>query len=196
MIQIILSRYNFGILLDKKNIIQLFLLILKKLKDNDSFDIEYRARVNGVIKWHKITFSSIVSGTEILVGTVELNNEILYEHVKENILEDYYGIYIIDLDNNIVSSVKTTKSFTREIHGECYSKSFINFINGLKEEDVKFFGITIVPEKEMLLILAEKSKEKDILDAIKNLPCLQSKGSGITYCIDVNDFAPLGTNQK
>lgn len=65
-----------------------------------------------------------------------------------------------------------------------------------KEEDVKFFGITIVPEKEMLLILAEKSKEKDILDAIKNLPCLQSKGSGITYCIDVNDFAPLGTNQK
>lgn len=65
-----------------------------------------------------------------------------------------------------------------------------------KEEDEKFFGITIVPEKEMLLILAEKSKEKDILEAVRSLPCLQSKGSGISYCIDVNDFSPLGISQK
>lgn len=65
-----------------------------------------------------------------------------------------------------------------------------------REDDAKFFGITIVPEKEMLLILAEKSKADAILDAVRSLPCLQTKGTGITYCIDVNDFAPLGTPRK
>ena len=65
-----------------------------------------------------------------------------------------------------------------------------------REEDEKFFGITIVPEKEMLLILAEKSKADAILEAVRSLPCLQAKGTGITYCIDVNDFAPLGTAGK
>ena len=62
------------------------------------------------------------------------------------------------------------------------------------EEDVKFFGITIVPEKEMLIILAEKEKEESILEAIRTLPCLQEKGSGITFCSDVNNFTTLGKN--
>lgn len=61
-----------------------------------------------------------------------------------------------------------------------------------KEDDVKFFGITIVPEKEMLLILAEKDKTNAIVDAVKALPCLSAKGSGVTYCIDVESFSTLG----
>ena len=36
-----------------------------------------------------------------------------------------------------------------------------------KEEDVKFFGITLVPEKEMLLIVAENAKAPAILEAIQ-----------------------------
>lgn len=63
-----------------------------------------------------------------------------------------------------------------------------------KEEDVSFFGIQIVPEKEMLIILAEKSQENAILEAIRTLPCLQEKGTGITFCSDVNNFTTLGSN--
>ena len=63
-----------------------------------------------------------------------------------------------------------------------------------KEEDVSFFGIQIVPEKEMLIILAEKSQETAILEAIRTLPCLQKKGTGITFCSDVNNFTTLGSN--
>ena len=63
-----------------------------------------------------------------------------------------------------------------------------------KEEDVSFFGIQIVPEKEMLIILAEKSQETAILEAIRTLPCLQEKGTGITFCSDVNNFTTLGSN--
>lgn len=61
-----------------------------------------------------------------------------------------------------------------------------------KEDDVKFFGITIVPEKEMLLILADKEKAPVIVEAVKSLPCLAAKGSGVTYCIDVESFQTLG----
>ncbi len=65
-----------------------------------------------------------------------------------------------------------------------------------KAEDVTFFGITIVPEKEILLILVEKGKSSLIINAIKNLDCLSGPGSGIAYCSDVVDFVQLGKELK
>ena len=58
--------------------------------------------------------------------------------------------------------------------------------------DVKFFGVQIVPEKELLVILAPEERADAILDAVKALPCLAQKGSGIVYSIPVRDFAVLG----
>lgn len=65
-----------------------------------------------------------------------------------------------------------------------------------KTTDVSFFGITIVPEKEILLILVEKGQASAILEAIKNLDCLSAPGSGIAYCSEVSDFIQLGKNSK
>lgn len=61
-----------------------------------------------------------------------------------------------------------------------------------KQEDVKFFGISIVPEKEILLIVSEKDKSKAILDAIKALDCFSTPGSGICFSTDVDKFTILG----
>ncbi|MBQ3059563.1 MAG: P-II family nitrogen regulator [Desulfovibrio sp.] len=61
-----------------------------------------------------------------------------------------------------------------------------------REEDVKFFGITIVPEKEFLMILAARDAAPGILDAIRQTPCLNEPGIGIAFCLDVEDFFPLG----
>lgn len=61
-----------------------------------------------------------------------------------------------------------------------------------KEEDVKFFGITIVPEKEYLLILAAKDEAPAILEAIRATPCLAERGMGIAFCMNVERFAALG----
>ncbi|MBQ3712746.1 MAG: P-II family nitrogen regulator [Spirochaetia bacterium] len=61
-----------------------------------------------------------------------------------------------------------------------------------KQEDVKFFGITIVPEKEILLIVAEKDKSSDIMDAIKAMDCFATPGSGIVFTSDVDNFTILG----
>jgi len=60
------------------------------------------------------------------------------------------------------------------------------------EEDVKFFGLTLVPEKELLMILASREESAAILEAVSNLPCLTSPGLGIAFCMDVERFMPLG----
>lgn len=60
------------------------------------------------------------------------------------------------------------------------------------EEDSSFFGITIVPEKEMLMILARKNESEPILDAVRNCSCLSTPGMGIVFCMPVENFFPLG----
>lgn len=57
-----------------------------------------------------------------------------------------------------------------------------------REEDVKFFGITIVPEKELVLILAEQEKAPRILEAIRATPLPDRTRHGIAFCIGRGTF--------
>lgn len=61
-----------------------------------------------------------------------------------------------------------------------------------KEGDEKFFGMEIVPEKEMLMILVPSAKKNEILDAVKSLPCFEKAGSGIIFSNEVESFSVLG----
>jgi len=61
-----------------------------------------------------------------------------------------------------------------------------------KEGDAKFFGMEIVPEKEMLMILVPTDKADAIVKAIQDLPCFQVAGSGIVFCNQAMDFTLLG----
>ena len=60
------------------------------------------------------------------------------------------------------------------------------------EEDVKFFGITLVPEKEVLMIVAGKGNVDAILTAIREVPTLNEPGGGIVYSMNVEQFVLLG----
>ena len=60
------------------------------------------------------------------------------------------------------------------------------------KEDVKFFGITLVPEKEVLMIVAEKAGVEPILAAIRSVPTLSEPGGGIVYTQNVEQFIMLG----
>jgi len=70
--------------------------------------------------------------------------------------------------------------------------TILNAMGTAKEGDEKFFGITIVPEKEMLLLIVDDSLLEKVFSAVQNLPCLAQPGSGIIYSSDVSDFAMLG----
>lgn len=60
------------------------------------------------------------------------------------------------------------------------------------EEDVSFFGITLVPEKEMLLIMAERPSAATIIRAIQALPALAEPGGGVVFTVNVEKFSLLG----
>ena len=61
-----------------------------------------------------------------------------------------------------------------------------------KEDDAAFFGMKIVPEKEMLMILVPAEKKAAIVEAITALPCFAQAGSGIIFCNEAQDFTLLG----
>ncbi len=61
-----------------------------------------------------------------------------------------------------------------------------------KKEDEKFFGITIVPEKEQLLICAENEKAEQIKKAIKELEILHKPGMGVMFSLPIEEYINLG----
>lgn len=64
------------------------------------------------------------------------------------------------------------------------------------EADVKFFSICLVPEKEMLMIIAETETVSDILKAINSVPNIRQPGGGVVFHINVERFMPLGGASK
>ncbi len=60
------------------------------------------------------------------------------------------------------------------------------------EEDVKFFGISLVPEKEMLHIVTSREKADAIVAAVNAIPNLCAPGGGIVYRMNVEEFITLG----
>jgi len=60
----------------------------------------------------------------------------------------------------------------------------------LREDDVQFFGVTLVAEKELLLIVAEKDVAENILNAVKKLSVFKKAGGGIIYTTEVKRFIP------
>ena len=68
----------------------------------------------------------------------------------------------------------------------------INARGTAREDDAKFFGVHIVPEKDMLVIVVEHDKKEAVLTAIKEVKCLKEPGMGIAFSSPVTDFELLG----
>ena len=60
------------------------------------------------------------------------------------------------------------------------------------EQDVKFFGSPLVPEKEILMIVMEKSRAEAVRKEISQMEILNKKGMGIMFSVPVRDFVNLG----
>lgn len=68
----------------------------------------------------------------------------------------------------------------------------INARGTAREDDAKFFGVHIVPEKDMLIIVVEHEKKEAVLSAINEVKCLKEPGMGIAFTNKVSDFTMLG----
>lgn len=65
-----------------------------------------------------------------------------------------------------------------------------------REGDSTFFGVEIVPEKEMLMILVPQEKRQAIVEAVSSLACFEKAGSGIIFSNEAKGFKLLGKNQS
>lgn len=65
-----------------------------------------------------------------------------------------------------------------------------------KEGDSTFFGVEIVPEKEMLMILVPQDKKEAVVNAVSSLACFEKAGSGIIFCNQADGFKLLGATSQ
>ena len=60
------------------------------------------------------------------------------------------------------------------------------------EYDAIFCGVHLVPEKEILFIVAEEETVDEIKKRISSMDCLCEKGMGVMFSVPVSDFSILG----
>ena len=88
---------------------------------------------------------------------------------------------------------KTDERVLKEKMAEAYRV----YQRNIREADHLVYELTKgargdVPEKELLLILADAALADAVVDAVRALPCFAEKGSGIAFRVPVRDFAALG----
>ena len=67
----------------------------------------------------------------------------------------------------------------------------INARGQAHEGAVKFFGISVQDEKELILILSSREKKVSIMRAVSETHGLNSKASGIVFSLPVDDVMGL-----
>ena len=60
-----------------------------------------------------------------------------------------------------------------------------------RENEAAFFGISIHPEKEILMMVVEKSIRDNVLNALYKQMGMDKKAQGITFSLPVSDVAGL-----
>jgi nitrogen regulatory protein PII len=60
-----------------------------------------------------------------------------------------------------------------------------------KNDEADFLGVAIQPEKDMVLILAERSMRHDLIRAIADGAGLKTEGAGVSFAMPVSDVAGL-----
>jgi len=60
-----------------------------------------------------------------------------------------------------------------------------------REKEAAFFGITIEPEKEILMMVVEKAIRDNVLNTLYSRMGMGEKAQGIVFCLPVTDVAGL-----
>ena len=69
--------------------------------------------------------------------------------------------------------------------------TIINARGVAKEKEATFFGITVHPEKEILMMVVEKTIRDKVLNAMYTHMGLDKKAQGIVFALPVSDVAGL-----
>ncbi|MBQ3825742.1 MAG: transcriptional regulator [Spirochaetaceae bacterium] len=101
-----------------------------------------------------------------------------------------------DCDNTMITVI-VNKGYADDVMAAARSAgagggTVVNARGTARETDARFFGMHIVPEKDMLIMVVPADKKKAVINAIENVKCLKEPGMGIAYSSAVEDFTTLG----
>jgi len=157
------------------------LIIIEEEKEKDVFSEILKVTVNKK-KRFGIIFT-LDAGSFIKAGKKQKDNEGEKYMDKEN---DYQMI------NIIVNKGLAEEAMAAARKAGAGGGTIIGARGTAKEGDAKFFGMEIVPEKEMLMILVPTDKKDDVIKAVTELSCFSKAGSGIVFCNGAQNFTMLG----
>lgn len=137
-------------------------------------------------KFGGIAFMLDVSGMLVrLVNTSEASGTL--PQTRRDTMESGYTLLTVIVNNGYADDV-----MAKARQAGAKGGTIITARGTASEEDVKFFGITLVPEKEVLMIVADKDGVEPILAAIRTVPTLAEPGGGIVYSMNVEELVVLG----
>ena len=118
-------------------------------------------------------------------------------HRKEDLAVEKGGLNMSQNLTHDVINVIVNRGFADDVMDAARKAgagggTVINARGTAREDDERFFGMHIVPEKEMLIIVVEHANKDKVMSAIQNLECLSEPGSGIVYTLPAESFEPLG----
>lgn len=64
------------------------------------------------------------------------------------------------------------------------------------QDEVKFLGITLHPDKEIVFILTDRESRNQIMEAIKSNSGLTTEGAGIIFSLPVDSVLGLGASNN
>lgn len=65
-----------------------------------------------------------------------------------------------------------------------------------RDNEAAFYGITVQPEKEILMMVVEKSERDAVLNALYKEMGMAKKAKGIVFSLPVSDVAGLAQKQE
>jgi len=173
--------HYFGLSEIKKNI--LVSVIPEKLESKLLYDLHKKLEMhepgNGIAFTIKITsasryLSNLYKDVKIMEEEYTMNNEKEYELIILIVLEGYSSL--------AMDAAKRVGAF---------GGTLIHGIGLGSKEATKFLGITIEPEKDVVLILVDKDSKKKVMKEVSDAVGLSHDGRGICFSLPVDDVVGL-----
>ena len=112
-----------------------------KSAQTGAYTVEYRTSLpDGSLHWNELSVTLIGQSDKLIVGMKDRDTEILLRKVRESLLNNYIGLYIVNLHGNDMKILKGTGGF-EQYEGKIvpWRETMQMFSAGLEGEDKVFF---------------------------------------------------------
>ena len=168
--------------------------ILARLRLGRSYSIEFRANIDGFPQWHHMHVRSL-PGDRALVGIIRDDIRILVRQVSQELIGSFIGLYILDLENDQIKTIKASSIMRDKPEVMSYSEMKRVFCENYQGETREFFEHIgkvdslrewFVAEKSLMYIYESQDGDGGIWKKMELRPMTYYKGRVATLMLSVS----------